>query len=267
MRGAMSKPADTLEDRDTFCDEVVAIAERAGEEIMRHYGGAVAVTEKADQSPVTLADQRAEALILAALKELIPDVPIVAEELCAAGEAPEVAERFVLVDPLDGTKEFISRNGEFTVNIVLIEAGRPGLGVVHLPATGVSYWTAGEDAFRRERGGRPVPICCRSVSEGEPVVVVASRSHRDARTEEFIAGLNVKEIVSAGSSLKLCRVAEGTADVYPRFGRTMEWDIAAGDAILRAAGGSVRTVAGEEFRYGKPGFENPAFVARGGIQP
>ena len=199
------------------------------------------------------------------MRELIPDVPIVAEELCAAGESPEVSDRFVLVDPLDGTKEFISRNGEFTVNIALIEGGRPRLGVVHLPATGLSYWTAGEGAFRREKDGEAAAIRCRSVGEGEPLVVVASRSHRDAKTQEYISGLNVKEIVSAGSSLKLCRVAEGAADVYPRFGRTMEWDIAAGDAILRAAGGSVRTVDDEEFRYGKPGFENPAFVARGGV--
>ena len=261
----MSTATATLEDRNAFCDEVVAIAERAGEEILRHYGDSVVVNEKADHSPVTIADERAEQLIVAALKELIPEVPIVAEELCAAGEIPEVSSRFVLVDPLDGTKEFISRNGEFTVNVALVEEGRPRLGVVHLPATGVSYWTAGEGAFRREPGGRPEPIHCRSVAEGEPVVVVASRSHRDAQTEEFIAGLNVKEIVSAGSSLKLCRVAEGIADVYPRFGRTMEWDIAAGDAVLRAAGGSVRTVGGDEFRYGKPGFENPAFIARGAI--
>ncbi len=253
------------DDPGAICRELLDLAERAGREILLHYEGDIVVTEKADHSPVTIADQSAEALILAALKELIPDVPVVAEELHASGETPEVSSRFLLVDPLDGTKEFISRNGEFTVNIALIEEGRPRLGVVHLPATGVSYWTSGDGAFRREKGGRPEPIHCRRVSEGEPVVVVASRSHRDAQTEEFIAGLNVKEIVSAGSSLKLCRVAEGLADVYPRFGRTMEWDIAAGDVVLRAAGGSVRTAENEEFRYGKPGFENPAFIARGAI--
>ena len=253
------------DDPGAICRELLDLAERAGREILLHYEGDIVVTEKADRSPVTIADQSAETLILAALKELIPDVPIVAEELHASGETPEVSSRFLLVDPLDGTKEFISRNGEFTVNIALIEEGRPRLGVVHLPATGVSYWTAGAGAFRRQPGGRPEQIRCRSVTEGEPVVVVASRSHRDAQTEEFIAGLNVKEIVSAGSSLKLCRVAEGLADVYPRFGRTMEWDIAAGDAVLRAAGGSVRTAENAEFRYGKPGFENPAFIARGAI--
>jgi 3'(2'), 5'-bisphosphate nucleotidase len=244
--------------------KVVAIAERAGALVMEHYaGGTTAVSTKADSSPVTAADEAGEAAILAALRELTPNVPIVAEEAVARGELPEVGDGpFWLVDPLDGTKEFISRNGEFTVNIGLVEDRRPILGVVLAPAKGLAWWgAAGQGACRREGGAvsgiraRPRP--------GQGAVAVASRSHRDAETDAWLMGQGIEDTVSAGSSLKFCLVAEGRADVYPRFGPTMEWDTAAGDAVLRAAGGRVLTTAGEPFLYVKPGFRNPGFIAHG----
>jgi 3'(2'), 5'-bisphosphate nucleotidase len=242
--------------------QVVAIADRAGEAILRHYAQGTTATAKSDGSPVTVADQDAETLILAALRELTPSVPIVAEEAAAAGELPEVGDgTFWLVDPLDGTREFIARNGEFTVNIALIDQRRPILGVVLAPAIGTAWWGAlGHGATVRDAEGtraiqaRPVP---------DAPVAVASRSHRDARTDAWLAEHKVADIVSAGSSLKFCRVAEAKADLYPRFGRTMEWDTAAGQGVLEAAGGKVVRVDGSPLRYAKPGFENPEFIARG----
>ncbi len=244
-------------------EELVAIAERAGQEILTVYGRPFESQIKDDASPVTEADTLAEALIIEALGELAPSIPIVAEESVAAGNVPDVrGTSFFLVDPLDGTREFISRNGEFTVNIALVEDGAPTIGVVHIPALGESYWAAGPgEAWRRSGAGDPEPIRCR-VATG-PLVVVASRSHRDAATDEFLSRYEVAELVSAGSSLKFCRVAEGRADMYPRIGRTMEWDVAAGHAVLAAAGGTVETLDGEPLAYGKPGFDNPHFVARG----
>ena len=176
---------------------------------------------------------------------------------------PEVGGRsFFLVDPLDGTREFVNRNGEFTVNIALVVDSKPRLGVVHLPVLGETYWCdASTRAWRRRNKGEPERIRCREAPEA--LVVIASRSHRNARTEAFLEDYRVGEIISAGSSLKLCRIAEGRADLYPRLGRTMEWDIAAGHAVLQAAGGSVRTLDGAPLRYGKPGFDNPHFIARG----
>ena len=242
-----------------FC----TIAERAGAEILSVYGGTIDVSVKDDSSPVTEADERAETIILDGLAQLCPSIPVVAEESVAAGRLPDISGgRFILVDPLDGTKEFISRNGEFTVNIALIEQGEPVLGVVYLPALETLYWTDGEGrAMRRGQNEAPEPIRCRSAPA--ELTVVASRSHRDSATDEYLADYQVAELISAGSSLKLCRVAEGSADMYPRLGRTMEWDIAAGHAVLRAAGGTVRTLGGEPLRYGKDGLDNPHFVARG----
>ncbi|WP_159715938.1 3'(2'),5'-bisphosphate nucleotidase CysQ [Geminicoccus flavidas] len=242
--------------------QVVAIADRAGAAILRHYEQGAAATAKADGSPVTAADQDAEALIVAALEELTPSIPVVAEEAVAGGDVPEVGNgSFWLVDPLDGTREFIARNGEFTVNIALVEARRPILGVVLAPAIRTAWWGAlGHGATLRDPEGtraiqaRPVPAA---------PVAVASRSHRDARTDVWLAEQNVADIVSAGSSLKFCRVAEAKADLYPRFGRTMEWDTAAGQAVLEAAGGRVLRLDGSPLAYGKPGFENPEFIARG----
>jgi 3'(2'), 5'-bisphosphate nucleotidase len=245
--------------------EIVKLAEQAAAVILQHYVGDAAVRRKADASPVTAADEAAEALILAGLAELTPDIPVVAEETVAAGHVPTLdAGPFWLVDPLDGTKEFISRNGEFTVNIALIDGCEPVLGVVLAPALGKAWWGArGHGAMARDgAGGTPRPIAVRA-KPARPVAV-ASRSHADPQTEAFLDAAGVAERISAGSSLKFCLVAEGKADLYPRFGRTMEWDTAAGHAVLRAAGGKVTTRDGAPFLYRKPGFENPGFIARGG---
>jgi 3'(2'), 5'-bisphosphate nucleotidase len=244
--------------------KVVAIADRTGALVMEHYAeSTTTVSTKADSSPVTAADEAGEAAILAALRELTPDVPIVAEEAVARGELPEVGDGpFWLVDPLDGTKEFISRNGEFTVNIGLVEDRRPILGVVLAPAKGLAWWgAAGQGACRRE--GEAVKEIRTRPRPAQGAVAVASRSHRDADTDAWLKEQGIEGTVSAGSSLKFCLVAEGRADVYPRFGPTMEWDTAAGDAVLRAAGGRTLTTAGEPFLYVKPGFRNPGFIAHG----
>lgn len=244
----------------------------AGARILEIYDSAHEVRQKADTSPVTDADEEGERIILAGLRELTPDIPIVAEESVAAGETPDVSGgTFWLVDPLDGTKEFISRNGEFTVNIALIRDGAPILGVVYAPAIGRLFigWGNQASAETQEINGdweAPRPIKVRQPPE-QGLTAVASRSHRDEATEDFISGLNVAEIKSAGSSLKLCLVAAGEADIYPRFGPTMEWDIGAGHAVLAAAGGLIVTDEGAPFVYNKPEFRNPGFVAYGGLRP
>ncbi|MFD2081005.1 3'(2'), 5'-bisphosphate nucleotidase [Actinopolymorpha cephalotaxi] len=251
----------------TLVDRIRALAERAGEEILAVYAADdPGAREKADRTPVTEADLRAEAVIVAGLAELSPDLPVVAEEAVAAGDAPDVdGTPFWLVDPLDGTKEFLSRNGEFTVNIALVEAGTPVLGVVHLPAIGVTY-VGGPGRAERLEGGRSAPLAVvPTPATGARALV--SRSHLDPETQRWLAGVEVDSHVQAGSSLKFCRIAEGAADVYPRFGRTMEWDTAAGHAVLLAAGGAVVTPDGAALRYAKPGFANSPFVAFGGTRP
>jgi 3'(2'), 5'-bisphosphate nucleotidase len=213
---------------------------------------------------VTEADTAAEALIVEALTQLTPGVPVVAEEHCAAHGVPaSVPDRFFLVDPLDGTKEFIAKNGEFTVNIALIENGRPILGVVYLPVFDACYTGAAGVAERRVGDGGSERIVARPAPDAGLVMTI-SRSHADgevARAKE--RGLNVASTIVAGSSLKFCRLAEGLADLYPRFGTTMEWDTAAGQAVLEAAGGRVETLDGAPLRYGKAGFTNPHFIAYG----
>lgn len=244
-------------------DEVVSITRAAGALIMAVYATDFAVRGKEDASPVTEADERAEAMILDALVRLSPDIPIVAEEMVAAGKVPQVGSRFWLVDPLDGTKEFISRNGEFTVNIALVQDGEPVLGVVFAPALERMFaGVVGRGAWVEDPSGRR-EIRVRAVPE-DGLTVVASRSHGDAAAlDTFLAGRRVASLVNAGSSLKLCLIAAGEADLYPRLGRTMEWDIAAGHAVLRAAGGGVTCIDGGALRYGKTGFDNPHFVASG----
>ena len=239
------------------------IAQRAGREILTVYASDFAVLDKTDASPVTEADTRAERIILDGLSQCAPDVAVVAEESVAAGDIPDLdSRRFFLVDPLDGTREFIKRNGEFTVNIALVEDGAPTAGVVHLPALDETYWTTGDGTAWRARGlGAAERITCRR--PGSRLVAVASRSHRSPETDAYLQRFAVAETVSAGSSLKFCRIAEGVADLYPRLGRTMEWDIAAGHAVVAAAGGSVEALDGGRLAYGKPGFENPHFVVRG----
>jgi 3'(2'), 5'-bisphosphate nucleotidase len=249
--------------RTELLERVRAIAHDAGRVVMQVYATDFTVRGKGDASPVTEADERAEAIIVPALKALTPDIPIVAEEAAAAGNIPEVGRRFWLVDPLDGTKEFVSRNGEFTVNIALIEDGAPVLGVVYAPALGRLFAGAGGgDAYIEDSAGRRA-IRARAVPSAG-LTVVASRSHGDAAAlEAFLGERKVASLTNAGSSLKLCLVATGEADLYPRLGRTMEWDIAAGHAVLAAAGGHVTDLAGVQLRYGKPGFDNPHFVASG----
>ncbi len=245
-------------------ESVRDIALRAGEAILAIYNTDFGVDQKQDASPVTEADRRAEALILDALRRDITDAyPIIAEEEVAAGRIPEIdGGPFWLVDPLDGTKEFVKRQGEFTVNIALIEGGRPCLGVVHAPARNATYWASEWGAFARTEAGAPHAIACRPMPE-KGLVAVASKSHRNPELEAFLAGYDLAESIAAGSSIKFCLVAAGLADIYPRTGRTMEWDTAAGHAIVLFAGGSVTDMQGDELTYGKPGFENPHFVVRG----
>ncbi|GLU37321.1 3'(2'),5'-bisphosphate nucleotidase CysQ [Pseudomonas sp. NBRC 100443] len=250
-------------EQEHLLEQVIAIARHAGALILDIYGGDIEVRGKADSSPVTAADERAEAHIVEALRQLTPDLPIVAEEAVCAGRIPALGKRFWLVDPLDGTKEFIRRNGEFTVNIALIDDQQPLLGVVLAPALGRMFaGTRDLGAFIEDIDGRR-PINVRRIPEAG-IDVVSSRSHGDAEAlDKFLAGYQVNARLSAGSSLKLCLVASGQADLYPRLGRTMEWDIAAGHAVLNAAGGSLRTLAGDELAYGKADFANPHFVASG----
>jgi 3'(2'), 5'-bisphosphate nucleotidase len=258
MLGVMSfSPAELL-------PALEDLARRAGAAILEIYAEDFAVRHKADSSPVTEADERAEAIILPGLMALTPDLAIVAEEQVAAGRAPTLDDRpYWLVDPLDGTKEFIRRNGEFTVNIGLIRGGVPVAGVVLAPALGLLWSGAEGGAFRVEADGTRRAIACRP-RPAQGARVVTSRSHNQpeelARWMEPFAGATLD---FAGSSLKLCRVAEGSADFYPRFGPTCEWDIAAGHAVLLAAGGTIQTFDGVPLPYGKPKFLNPDFLARG----
>ena len=244
-------------------EEVNSIARGAGELVMAVYRRDFSARRKDDASPVTEADERAEAFIVAALRALTPEIPIVAEEAVAAGQIPQLGNVFWLVDPLDGTEEFINRNDEFTVNIALVENGAPVLGIVYGPAVGRLYaGIVGGDAYIEDGAGRR-PIRCRAVPD-DGLTVLASRSHGDIDAlNVFLGSRKVASVQSAGSSLKLCVVAAGEADLYPRLGRTMEWDIAAGHAVLSAAGGSVCELSGAALRYGKPGFVNPHFVSRG----
>ena len=260
-------------------DDLIAIALKAGAAIMPVYErfDAASVATKGDGSPVTAADEAAEAVILAELARVAPGIPIVAEESVAAGKCPATGSRFFLVDPLDGTKEFISRNGEFTVNIALIENGRPVLGVVYAPAIGEIY------AGGVGQGARAAKVLNGTIGAwhdisvrpcpGGGISVLASRSHLTDETKAFVEKFAVADFVSAGSSLKFCKLAAGEADLYPRLGRTMEWDTAAGDAILRAADGGVMTMDGKPLLYGKRNqaedvdFANPWFVAAGRFDP
>jgi 3'(2'), 5'-bisphosphate nucleotidase len=246
-------------------DPVRDLADRAGAVVMSHYGAGIEVRAKADASPVTAADEAAERLILAGLHSLTPGVPVVAEEEVAAGRVPRIEGlRFWLVDPLDGTKEFLARNGEFTVNIALVERGRPVLGVVFAPAMGRLFAAAGPgSAVERGPDGAGRAVVARK-TPAAGVVVVSSRSHGDDRKiARLVQGAPITARRTVGSSVKFCLLACGEADLYPRYGATSEWDTAAGHAVLAAAGGSVRTLDGKDLAYGKPRFLNPEFIARG----
>ncbi len=255
-----------------FVRALADIAWHAGEIILRHYAEGVEARRKSDQSLVTAADEEAEAYILKELARTAPDIGVIAEEEVAAGHVRQIGARFFLVDPLDGTKEFINHNGEFTVNIAEIENGIPVCGVVYAPAKNRFFLgekTSGAFEIATMAGELPdftkaKPIRARKVP-ANGMVAVASRSHRDSKTEEYLNHYPVKDFITAGSSLKFCLVAAGEADIYPRHGPTMEWDTAAGHAVLSAAGGSVTRLDGTPFLYGKQAdkYGNPFFVARG----
>ena len=256
--------------RDEAALLLARVALAAGPVVMAEYAHGGPARAKGDGSPVTAADEKAEATIRERLAAWAAPIPIVAEEATAAGAPMIVAERFVLVDPLDGTREFIARNGEFTINVALIERGQPIAGAVYAPALD-RLWFAGARAFACAAPvGADLPPAqawrALKVRAAPPALTaLASRSHCDAATETFLAGLPIADRRAAGSSLKFCLIAEGEGDVYPRFGPTMEWDTAAGDAVLRAAGGATLSVDGGPLLYGKiaAGLRNGGFVAWG----
>jgi 3'(2'), 5'-bisphosphate nucleotidase len=256
-----SDPADWLED-------IVAIAADAAQRILEVYQRPFDVSHKDDGSPLTEADRGAHELIVARLAQLTPDIPVLSEE-SAKIDYPERAawQRFWLVDPLDGTREFVKRNGEFTVNIALIDNGEPLLGVVFVPVTGVCYAAVRDRGAWKQQNGVRQPIHVRSFRSGR-ATVVASRSHRGEAVDRFLARLEQREggydTASLGSSLKLCLIAEGVADVYPRLGPTSEWDTAAAQCVVEAAGGGVTDLDGRPLRYNKPNILNPWFLVTGG---
>jgi 3'(2'), 5'-bisphosphate nucleotidase len=251
--------------QERLVDSLRAIAARAGEAIMQVYRGTFDVEHKSDNSPLTQADRDAHAVIADGLAELDPDVPLLSEESPTAAVAGRRAwTHYWLVDPLDGTKEFIKRNGEFTVNIALIADGRPLLGVVTAPALGISYAGAaalGAWRYDAEGGARRIET---SRNGDGPARVLGSRSHPSPALAAFLERVGPHEIIPMGSSLKICLVAEGSADVYPRFGPTSEWDTAAAQAVLECAGGCMIDLKGRKLRYNtKDSLLNPHFLAVG----
>ena len=246
-------------------EKVCEIARAAGAAIMEIYAGDHSVEFKADQSPLTAADKASHDVIMAGLLQHFPEIPILSEE----GRNIPYAERkgwqrFWLVDPLDGTKEFIKRNGEFTVNIALIEGGRVVAGVVYVPAQDrIFFGRVGEGAWRAVDGGEAVAIKVRKADPVAGLTVVMSRSHPSPELADYLQNITVSEALPVGSSLKFCVVAEGRADLYPRLGPTMEWDTAAGQAVVEAAGGTVKKVDGSPLSYNKENLLNPFFVVKG----
>lgn len=258
---------------------------QAGAVEMRYYKSGVAVETKQDESPVTAADREAEAILIQGLTAAAPEIPIVAEESVAAGHLPELKSRFFLVDPLDGTREFINQRDEFTVNVALVEDGAPCFGIVYVPALGDLYATLGATRAGRARvtadiAGkvRPKDIAWTDIRVRKPnsadLTAMASRSHNTPETEAFLARYRITKRSNAGSSLKFCVIARGEADIYPRLGPTMAWDTAAGHAVLLAAGGSVTELSGAPLRYGlnktalpKDRLRNLHFVAWGAAGP
>ena len=258
--------------RSGLLSGMVGLAVQAGGVVWDHYQTGGAVERKSDASPVTQADRAAETLILAGLATIAAEIPVIAEEAVSAGHVPIVASRFFLVDPLDGTREFIAGGTDFTVNIGLIEDGEPTLGVVYAPARAELYWgdaTAG-NAWRARQppdGPRGTVARIRVRRRSGVLCAVASKSHSTPQTEAWLDAAAICRRVQIGSSLKFVLVASGKADVYPRPSPTMEWDTAAGDAILRAAGGRVLDPGNAPLAYGKPRFFNPGFVATGPYDP
>ncbi|MEO0983282.1 MAG: 3'(2'),5'-bisphosphate nucleotidase CysQ [Pseudomonadota bacterium] len=258
-------------------DTLAAIALEAGALIMAVYETDFDVDKKADASPVTEADEKAEALILERLAAAEPGLDVIAEEAVSNGHIPEHGDRFALVDPLDGTREFVNKNGQFTVNIGIIEHGRPVMGVVYAPAMDRLFVatspSAAWEAEAAPGAETPPPEARRPLSIRRApeagLTAIASKSHRTPETDAFLDKHPVADIISAGSSLKFCLIAAGEADLYPRMGRTMEWDTAAGQAVAEAAGARVLTAEGAPLLYGKTerGYDNPHFVVYGDVSP
>jgi 3''(2''),5''-bisphosphate nucleotidase, bacterial len=254
-----------MTDLASLLPEVASIARRAGTAILEVYAQEFSVTKKADSSPLTLADMRSHEIIVNALRALTPQLPILSEE---ASDIPfeQRAQwsRYWLVDPLDGTKEFVSRNGEFTVNIALVEDHMPVLGVVFVPVEVTLYMGSRAGGAFRQSGAEPAERIQTAQPAATPLRIVGSRSHRDGRLETYLPRLEPYELVFVGSSLKFCQVAEGRADLYPRFGPTNEWDTAAAQAVVEAAGGAVVTLDGRPLRYNtKADLLNPNFLVFG----
>jgi len=245
---------------DALVPKLLAITDEAGHAIMDVYSAEFDVDRKDDRTPVTEADRRADNIIVPALERLTPGIPVVSEERPLTEQSDGA---FWLVDPLDGTREFIHRRDEFTVNIALVQRRRPVLGVVGVPAQDVIYWASPKGAFRRDQDRATQAIAARGMPRSG-IVVATSRSHATkGEVEDLLAGYTIADRIIVGSALKFCLVAEGQADLYPRLGPTMEWDTAAGQAVVERAGGRVETLDGEPFLYAKPGFLNGGFLVHG----
>jgi len=261
----MISPTNQTYSLELLMPQVVALARIAGDAIMEIYSQEnFGTTYKENDSPLTHADLAAHRLIIEQLQALTPNLPTLSEESKSVPyENRQNWDSFWLIDPLDGTKEFIKRNGEFTVNIALIKNGEPLLGVVHAPALNITYWAAkGFGAFKRSPEGMTQQIRVSDYREGT-LKIVASRSHAGESLTQFLATIDNYECVSMGSSLKLCLVAEGTAHLYPRLGPTMEWDVAAAHCVVTEAGGSLTDLASDTLRYNKPNLLNPYFMVCG----
>ncbi len=255
-------PDDKLQ---TSLNQLLDISQRAGQAILKWYDGDMGITRKADNSPLTRADIASHQVIMEGLAQQFADIPVLSEESAnIPWETRRDWQQYWLVDPLDGTKEFISKNGEFTVNIALIRDHQPVLGIVHVPVTGVSYYGAkGHGAWRRTASENVVPIHVRQPA-ADPMVIVGSRSHANPELTDQLDKLGLHEFISMGSSLKFCRVAEGLADFYPRMGPTCEWDTGAAQAVVEAAGGKVVRIDGTFLPYNcKEAFLNPDFFVFG----
>jgi len=271
MQGARACPAALIGSGDAVLpsalsaatlDAVLALVGQAGAAILEVYRGADwAVRRKADASPLTRADERAHAVLAQGLAALTPGLPVVSEEDEAGWVHRRAEGAFWLIDPLDGTREFLDRNDAFTVNVAWVVEGRVRWGVVQAPALGLLYWGGAGLGAWRQQAGETVAIHCSELPADGPVRVLASRSHPTPETQAWMARLGPHRLIQAGSSLKFCRIAEGAADVYPRLGPTCEWDTAAAQAVLEGAGGSVCDLAGQALRYGKADVRNPHFVA------
>ena len=249
-------------------DEVISVSRElcleGGEVAMHYYENLQKVMTKADSSPLTDADLAIDEIIVSGLQRAFPKIPIVTEERAVNHTTNHSKGTFFLVDPIDGTREFINKSKEFTINIALIEDGKPVAGMVYAPALKRLFWGAKNlGSFEETNQGSPKPLAVRD-TDSDALIVVASRSHLNPETEAFIAKNKVASVKNAGSSLKFCLIAAGEADIYPRFGPTMEWDIAAGHAVLAGAGGVVHTIDGAPISYGQEHYKSPLFIARTG---